>query len=86
MNDKQRYELLQKFLNDSSIAKGGNIQVDISYYNCSMTPRNPLEGGMKFEDIRYLDELRTGGEALLCYLAREGYSIQKKKIDKKKKV
>jgi len=71
MNDRQRYELLQKFLNDSSIAKGGNIQVDITEHHTSMTPRNPLKSGMKFEDIKYLDELRTGGEALLYYLPEE---------------
>lgn len=85
MNDKQRYELLQKFLNDSSIAKGGNIRVDITAHTCSMSCRD-FSRCMKYEDTKYLDELKTGGEALLYYLAREGYFIQKKKIDKKRKV
>ena len=86
MTDKEHNKLIETFLNDSSIAKGGNISIVYnSGHSISITPKEPLEGGMKYEDILYLDELRTGSEAFLYYLRRNGYIIQKQKLDKKKK-
>ena len=85
MDDKEHNELIETFLNNSSIAKGGNIKIEHNGHTVSITPKEPLGYGMKYEDILYLDELRTGSEAFLYYLRREGYVIQKKRIDKSKK-
>ena len=81
MTDERHYELLEKFSNDHSIAKGGGILVTCSSGYTSMTPVDK-EVGCKYEDGNMLCEQISGANSFLFWLRRNGYEI--KKVNKKK--
>jgi hypothetical protein len=79
MADKERYDLLEKFANDTSIAKGGDIQVSITPNCTSMKPKGNDDQAMRAEDCNLLSEIIRGADHLLFWLGRNGYEIKKKR-------
>lgn len=69
MTDKQMYATLEKFLNEHSIAKGGNIQVKITPYCMQQSPKDPSLS-MKHEDCIFLSELYRGAWNFLLWQRR----------------
>lgn len=78
LTDKKRLEIINKFINEESVVKGGGITVSISDHNVSFTPIAE-KTGMKYEDCCHLSNIIMGANHLLFYLARNGYDIIKKK-------
>ena len=83
MIDKQINALLNEFANNTSVATGGEICVNISTGDSSYTPKNK-DSYMKFEDCNMLHDLIGGATQFLYFLERAGYKVIKKrgKVDK----
>jgi hypothetical protein len=79
MKEEQRLKLLNEFANDLSVVKSGNIKVTITDFSTHFQPERPVEGGMRYEDVRYLSDTLKGAESLLFFLGRNGYEIKKKR-------
>jgi len=78
MTDKQQFQMLEDFANDSSVAKGGHIQVTVSEYSTRFEPKDG-HAWFKHEDSKFLDEILTGANHFMYWLRREGYEIKKSK-------
>jgi hypothetical protein len=73
MTDDQMYELLNKFINSTSTAIGGKVQIDVSPYQTHMYPREIGEHqSMKYEDTQYLHETLNGAYQFLLWARRDG--------------
>jgi len=74
MTDAEMCQLIEDFANDTSVAKGGHIQVGINTSSISMTPRT--EGKyMRVEDTNYLSELIRGATQFLFWQRRQRENI-----------
>jgi hypothetical protein len=71
MTDKKMYALLQKFAQESSVAVGGHIKVEVEEHSTRMSPE-PGFFGFKYEDSQYLSELLRGAESFLYWFRRQG--------------
>ena len=74
MTDKQQNELLEKFINDSVLAK--EIKVEVSINHKSFKPRFPASEA-HYEDCNLLSAILMGAENLMYWLRRNGYKITK---------
>ena len=79
MTDKKMYKLINKFINNTSIVNGGDIDVVVTVNRTSMKPNKE---GMKYEDCLLINELLRGSESFLFWLRRNGYDIVKKRKQK----
>jgi hypothetical protein len=77
MLQAQRLKILNEFVNDLSVVKGGNIKVTITEYSTHYEPINGDNIGMRNEDCDFLNETLKGAEAFLYYLERKNYIIKK---------
>jgi hypothetical protein len=71
MTDEQMNELLNKFINSTSTAIGGKVQVDVSPHQTHMYSRE-INGTMKYEDTQYLHETLNGAYQFLLWARRDG--------------
>ena len=71
MTDEKMYEILNQYINSTSTAIGGNIEVHTSSSNTSMKPKSGHEA-MKYEDTQYLHETLNGAYQFLLWLRRDG--------------
>lgn len=76
LNEKTICEILERFANKHSLAKGGNIVVKVDQHSTGMTPK-PGCTGFKYEDSNLLQSILEGASQLLWFFWREGYSITK---------
>ena len=72
MKDKEMYDLLEKFANDSPLAE--HIKVEITEYSQSYKPRL-LNSPAHYEDAKLLSSILMGAEHLLWWLRRNNYRI-----------
>ena len=74
MTDKQQSALLEKFINNSPIAKHIKVEVDVNHKSFK-----PREKGSPahYEDANLLASLLMGAECLCYFLRRNGYKIVK---------
>ena len=70
MTEKQMYATLNKFANQHSIAKGGNIKVNAGPYVFDMKPKDG--GTMRYEDCAVLRGIVRGAEHFLMWKRRGG--------------
>ena len=76
MTDNQQYVLLEKFINDSPLAK--EIKVEVTEHSQRFTPK--FKGAeAHYEDAKLLSSILMGAENLLFWLRRNNYTIIKKK-------
>ncbi len=76
MTANQQDKLLEKFINDSPLAK--KIQVTVTAHNKSFKPR--YEGATAhYEDANLLSSILMGAENLCYWLRRNNYKITKGK-------
>jgi hypothetical protein len=72
MTDKQQDELLEKFINDSPLAK--EIKVTVTAHHKSFKPR--YKGAdAHYEDCNLLSSILMGAENLCYWLRRNNYKI-----------
>jgi hypothetical protein len=69
-------KLLNEFVNDHSLCKGGGITCTITEHGCEMT-HSWDDGSFKCEDSNMLHDIIRGAEQLIWYLERNGYEIRK---------
>lgn len=74
--NKKNLKILNKFANNTCVAKGGEINVTISDGCTSYKPYGDTNG-MKLEDTNLLSDLIQGATHLIFFLEREGYTIVK---------
>jgi len=75
VNDKQMYDLLSKFINDSPLAE--HIKVELTEHSQSYKPRYK-DAPSHYEDAKLLSSLLMGAEHLLFWLRRNEYTIATK--------
>jgi len=76
MKDKEMYDLLEKFINDSPMAE--HIKVEITGHSQSYKPK--YEGApAHYEDAKLLSSILMGAEHLMFWLRRNKYEIRRKK-------
>lgn len=85
LTDKKRIEILSEFINQTTVAKGGNIQVTITDHCVSMENALNKNLGMRYEDMNYLSEVLKGAEQFLYYLQRNDLDVVKRKNAKASK-
>jgi len=73
--DKNMRKLLEDFANQTSICKGGNIEVTIDGHTTSFKPAKGSQG-FRYEDGECLSGLIKGAEQFLFYVRRAGLMIQ----------
>ena len=74
MTDNQQNELLEKFINDSPLAK--EIKVEVLQHHKSFKPRH-AGAEAYYEDANLLSSILMGAENLLYWLRRNGYVVSK---------
>ena len=72
MTDKQMYDLLEKFINDSPMAE--HIKVEITEHSQSYKPKYK-DAPAHYEDAKLLSSVLMGAEHLLWWLRRNNYRI-----------
>ena len=76
MTDKQQNTMLEKFINDSPLAK--EIRVIVTQYNKSFKPR--YDGAKAYYgDCNMLSSILMGAENFCYWLRRNGYVIKRQK-------
>ena len=76
MTDTQQNELLEKFINDSPLAK--EIKVEVLQHHKSFKPRHAGSEAY-YEDANLLSSMLMGAENLMYWLRRNGYTIATKR-------
>lgn len=77
LTDKTQCKILEKFINDSCLAK--HIEVKVNYNHKSFKPR--MEGSAAhYEDANLLSAILMGAENFCYWLRRNGYKLNKKEI------
>lgn len=77
MTDREQCELLEKFINDSPIAK--YIKVEVSLNQTSFKPRDEAHNQAYYEDANLLASILKGAEHFCYWLRRNGYNIKRSK-------
>lgn len=72
MTDKEQTELLEKFINDNTIAH--DIKVTITEHSTDMKPKNPAIG-MRYEDTDLLSSILRGAMHFCYWLRRNNYTL-----------
>lgn len=72
MTDREQSELLEKFINDNTIAH--DIKVTITEHSTSMSPKPPATA-MRYEDTDLLTDILKGASHFCYWLRRNSYTL-----------